>query len=95
MAVLKVYVVYDSKVGAYDKPFFMRSNGECLRGWETVCNDGKSMMSLYPTDYTLFESGEYDESTGRVNQYDALRPLSTALEAKKSESMPEIRKVQG
>lgn len=83
MAKLKVFVVYDSKVGAYMQPFFCRSVGEALRSWESVCNDGKSMMSTHPADFALFEVAEYDEATGRFGQHEALRALGTALEVKK------------
>lgn len=79
----KVFVVFDSKVEAYMTPFFCRSKGEALRSWETACNDGQSMMSKHPADYTLFESGEYDDATGRIQQHNALIPLGTAIEAKR------------
>lgn len=85
MAKMKVYVVYDSKVEAYMQPFYCRTAGEALRNWEAVCNDGKSMMSTHPADFTLFEIAEYDESTGRFAQYDALKALSTGLEVQKQE----------
>lgn len=83
MARLKVYVVHDSKVGAYMQPFFCRSAGEALRSWEGVVNDGKSLMSHHPSDFALFEVAEYDESTGRFDQYEGLKSLGTALEFKK------------
>jgi len=90
MARLKVFVVYDSKVGAYMQPFFCRSIGEAMRSWENVCNDGKSMMSSHPADFTLFEVAEYDELTGRFGQFDALKSLGTALEVKRkpAETLP-------
>lgn len=90
MAKLKVFVVYDSKVEAYMQPFFCRTIGEAMRNWEAVCNDGKSMMSTHPADFTLFEIAEYDEDKGRFNQFDALKSLGSAIEAKKqpSESIP-------
>lgn len=83
MAKMKVYVVFDAKVEAYLQPFFARALGEAMRMWEATVNDGKSMMSTHPSDFTLFETGEYDEATGRFYQYDALKPLGTALEAKR------------
>lgn len=83
MAKLRVYCVYDSKVEAYMQPFFCKTAGEALRSWESVCNDGKSMMSTHPADFTLFETAEFDEATGRFSQHSALRSLGTALEAKR------------
>lgn len=83
MAKLKVYCVYDSKVEAYMQPFFCRAVGEALRNWESLANDGKSMISSHPADFTLFETAEYDEETGSFSQYTALKSLGTALEAKR------------
>lgn len=82
MAKMKVYVVHDSKVGAYMQPFFCRTVGEALRSWTAVCNDGKSMMSTYPGDFSLFEVAEYDEGTGRFSQYEVIKSLGTGLDVK-------------
>lgn len=83
MAKLKMFSVYDSKVEAYTPPFYCRTIGEAMRNWETTCNDGKSMMSNHPADYTLFEVGEYDESTAKVSPLGALKNLGCAIEAKR------------
>lgn len=88
MSKLKVYVVHDSKVQAYNQPIFCRTAGEALRMWAEVSNDGKSMMSRYPADYTLFEVAEYDDSSGRFKQHDAHINLGTALDAKIPASEP-------
>jgi len=81
--ILKVFAVHDSKVGAYMQPFFQRSVGEAVRSWETVCNDGKSAMSTFPADFTLFEIGEYDDQSGALTPHTALKSLATGLDAKK------------
>lgn len=88
MPKLKVFVVYDAKVEAYMQPFVLRSKGEAIRSWEEVCNDGQSAMSKHPQDFTLFETAEFDEATGRLSQHEALIPLATALEAKKRLAEP-------
>lgn len=80
--ILKVFAVHDSKVGAYLQPFFQRSKGEALRSWEGVCNDGQSAMSKFPADFTLFEIGEYDDSTGVIKPHEAKISLATGLEGK-------------
>ena len=50
--ILKMYTVFDSKVGAYLPPFFLRSNGEAVRSFITTCNDPKHSFYKYPGDYT-------------------------------------------
>lgn len=82
MARLKVFVVFDSKVEAYMQPFFCKSVGEAERSWISVCNDGKSMMSTHPKDFTLFQTAEFDEASGRFEQLPALVPISNGVEAK-------------
>lgn len=84
--IFKMFCIHDSKVGAYMQPFFARSIGDAMRSWTAVCNDGKSMMSIYPGDYTLFEIGSYSEDTGVVTPLDVLHSLGTGLEVKRSES---------
>lgn len=86
---LKCYVIHDSKVGAFMQPWFARSAGEALRSWEALVNDGQSMMSSHPADFSLFEVAEYDEATGRFDQYEAIKSLGTALESKRQPS-PEL-----
>lgn len=83
MAKLRVFVIFDSKVEAYMQPFFCRTVGEALRTWESVCNDGKSLMSSHPSDFTLFETAEFDEATGHFNQFHALKSYGAAIECKK------------
>lgn len=80
---LKVFCCYDSKAEAYMQPFFMNSRGEAIRSWIDVVNDGKSAISRYPTDFTLFEIGEFDDSTGQVQMHSSYVSLGVAIEHKK------------
>lgn len=80
---LKVFSVYDSKTEAYMTPFFMRSKGEAIRGFADVVNDGQSTMCKYPHDYTLFEIGEWDDTTARLEPHATPISLGVAIEHKK------------
>jgi len=95
MAKLKVFCVYDSKVEAYMRPFYARSIGEALRIWESSCRDSQSGFSQYPADYTLFLTGEFDESSGRFIQHQALVSYGTALECLSAlkQSVPGLKAV--
>jgi hypothetical protein len=75
-----MFTVYDSKVGAYLQPFFMRSKGEAIRGFSQIVNDGKSAFFTNPEDYTLFELGDYFDDTGTVVMHKAPISLGVALE---------------
>lgn len=76
----KIYAVFDTAVGAYMQPFFLRSKGEAIRGWLDAVNDDKTQFNKHPKDFTLFEIGEYDEETGNVQGYPAKIACGTALE---------------
>lgn len=81
---LKVFAIYDSKVQAYMTPWFARAAGEASRQFEDLVNDGKSLPSSHPADFTLFEIGEYDETKGVIMGHKAHISLSRGIDAKKS-----------
>lgn len=97
MARLKVCSVLDAKVAAYNAPFFVRSRGEALRSWQSAVNDPETMMCKYPEDYTLFEIGEFDESTGTLVPASPHVSLGCAVEFKRNaaEQLPLLESVKG
>ena len=60
--IYKVYCVFDSKVEGYLNPFFMRARGEAIRAFSELVNDKSTNFGKYPSDYTLFELGDYSDS---------------------------------
>lgn len=64
--IYEVYSVFDSKVGCYLSPFFMRSKGEAMRAMMNELENDKSNISKYPEDFVLFKIGTYDESVGKL-----------------------------
>jgi hypothetical protein len=67
MAKLKCYAVFDSKVQEFAQPFFLRSRGEALRGWQTVANDPSTDICKYAEDFSCFELAEFDATNGTFN----------------------------
>lgn len=63
---LKMFTVFDSKVGAYTNPILARSAGEAMRSFGAACCDVKHDFHRYAEDYTLFEIGEWDELTATI-----------------------------
>lgn len=61
---IKVFSVFDDKVKAFRYPFFIQSAGQAVRGFIDLVNDGKSEVSKYPADFTLFEHGTFDDESG-------------------------------
>lgn len=80
---LKMYAVYDTKVEAFLRPFFMRTRGEALRAWQELANDEQTQFCKHPTDFALMELGEYDDSQGTVDNYKAPTSLGLASEMKR------------
>lgn len=58
--------IHDSKSESFGRPLFFRAYGEAERAFSGVVNDGKSDYYKYPGDFTLFEVGAFDDSTGVV-----------------------------
>lgn len=77
---LFIYSVYDSKVGAYLPPLFMKSKGEFLRAFAEAANDPKSNIGKYPADYTGFELGSFDDSNAAIDLLSTPVSLGVAIE---------------
>lgn len=77
---LVVFSVYDSKAEAFLQPFFSQSRGTGLRSFSDAAQDENHGFSRHAADYTLFELGEFDQISGRMDQWDAPINLGTALQ---------------
>lgn len=77
---LKVFSVYDSQVEAYMQPFFCQSKGHAIRSFTEAVSDSSSTIGKYPSDFTLFELGEFDDQKAFFDLYDTPRSLGVAVE---------------
>lgn len=80
----KIFSVYDSKAELYLTPFFMKTKGEAVRGFEDVANDKNSAIGRHAEDYTLFELGEYDDCSAIFSLHKTPISIGVALEFVKS-----------
>lgn len=80
----KMFAIYDAKAEAYMVPFFCDTVGLAIRQMEDVVSNPELSVSKYPEDFTLFEIGSYDPSTGTISGRDALLPLGNGLEFKRN-----------
>jgi len=79
----KIFNVYDSKTESWDFPFFEQFTADALRKWSEHAADTQNKnnkIAKYPADFTIFEIGEYDRSTGVVSMYEVKFSHGTALE---------------
>ena len=71
----KVFTVFDSKIGSYCAPFFLKARGEAIRSFVDTAQGKDSLISSHPEDFTLFELGEFDD----LNATFVLHPTPISL----------------
>lgn len=85
---LKLFVVYDSKAESYGVPFFRDFTANALREWAEVASnksDKQNQIAKFPADFTLFEIGAFEQSSGTLEIYETKYNLGLASEHVKSE----------
>jgi len=73
----KIFAIFDASIKAYMQPFFLRSQGEALRGFTDLANDDKSNICRHASDYTLFEIGEYDDTSAIITSHPTPERIAT------------------
>jgi hypothetical protein len=77
---LKVFSVYDSKVGAYLQPMFFRSKGEAIRAFSSAVADTDHQFHKYASDFTLFELGSWDDLKAKFDLLPTPVSIGVAIE---------------
>lgn len=75
-----IYSIYDEKVEAYGQPFFAPTNPAAIRMFTDLTMDHNSSVSRHPQDYTLYQLGTYDDSTGKLESFENAVNLGRANE---------------
>lgn len=89
---LKLFVVYDAKTESYGVPFFRDFTANAIREWQEVASnksDKNNQIAKFPSDFTLFEIGSYEQSTGLVEMYETKYSLGLASEHVKENFTPQ------
>lgn len=63
---LRAYTVYDAKSLAYNTPFFAPTDGSATRSFQELANDLSTTVGKFPTDYSLWFVGTYDDQKGAL-----------------------------
>lgn len=74
----QVFAVFDQKVGAYAQPFFCVNLEVAKRSFAAAAADKTLTLGQFPTDYTLFHLGEFDDSTAHFRMLTAPENLGLA-----------------
>jgi len=61
---MKLYAVRDVKADAFGAPMSIATEGLARRSFIEACSDPRSDLAKYPTDYQLYELGQYDPNSG-------------------------------
>lgn len=86
-----IFAVYDSKAEAFGMPMFFAAKGQAIRAFDDQCNDPSSMIGQHPGDFTLFELGSYDVSTGKITPLSTPASLGTGVEYNRSTKLKEVK----
>lgn len=60
----RVFAIRDEKAEAFMAPFVMPAVGLALRAFSDLVNDAGSSVGKHPSDYQLYQIGEFDDSSG-------------------------------
>lgn len=61
-----IYAVLDVKCNLYGNPIFQASDGVAIRAFGTACEDEKTELNKYPSDFSLYRIGTYDIESGEI-----------------------------
>lgn len=70
---MKIYSIRDTVAVYFERPFYARTNGEAIRSFSDAVNEPKSPFNAHPEQFLLYEVGDFDEQTGKIN---AIEPIS-------------------
>lgn len=98
--ILQKFMIHDSKLEAFIRPFYSPTVGVARRSFGNAVNDPTTDFAKNPGDYTLFHTGEFDESTGDEKTLPAKINLGLAINYTTSHEEPAqpgsmLRGIQG
>jgi hypothetical protein len=87
---LKVYSIFDSAAKAYVQPFYMHNDGLAIRAFmDNVNSKEENNISKHPDQFTLFQIGEFDDTSGKIDSIDP-KSLGNGLEFKNDEALDKM-----
>jgi len=90
--ILRMFSVYDGKIGAFMRPFFDQHLGSALRSFEEACKEPTSPFSKFSSDFVLYEVGTFDDEKGVSTSHTPPIQLVTALEHARR---PDLQSLKG
>lgn len=92
---LKTFSIRDAKSTTFTLVNAFINRAVALRWFGDLCKNPQSDMAKHPEDYDLFESGEYDDETGKLFPYSVgPQHVAKAIDYVVTESDVPLRQVQ-
>lgn len=77
---INAYSVQDIKSGRFNAPFFVQSHAEALRMFDQNCKNPETLWNKYPSDFSIFLVGQFDDTTGHLETKELPLFLASALD---------------
>ena len=80
--ILNIYSIFDSATKSYNTPFFMQNDELAIRALKNLVNDDSTDVCKFPDQFILFKLGEFNDSTGFINNDDCPQRVTQAIQHK-------------
>lgn len=67
--ILRLYSLYDEKTEIFHPPYFCHNAGHAVRTFSELFSRPGTTVNRHPGDFTLYETGEFDDSTGKIESH--------------------------
>ncbi|UDN67773.1 nonstructural protein [robinz microvirus RP_112] len=76
---LNAYTLYDCKSLIYLPPFYASAHGQAVRMVMDLARDNTTQVGRYPTDFTLYCVGQWNDATGNLLPADIREHISDVV----------------
>lgn len=89
----KMFCIYDAKAETFNVPFYAPTHGEAERSFRQACNDERTMMNKFPSDFDLYFLGDYDTQHGKFVLHDTPQHVIKAIQCVQKDTTPKKQAV--
>ena len=73
-----VFSIRDNKMETFNSPVMIENDAVAVRQFgDIISRGGDNVMSIHPSDFTLYCLGEFDSKTGKFTNLECPRALAT------------------
>lgn len=86
----QMIAVYDNKAEAFLPPQAVQSNGAAIRSFSDAVNQPDTAFNNHPSDYALFNVGQYDDATALFTPTETGQPIELSKAINLITTQPEL-----